>query len=70
MDDLDRAQEADEKFRNQVLAAHANRIRSGTASLANCIDCDAEIPEPRRIAVPGCERCVRCEQINETLRRR
>lgn len=26
-----------------------------------CIQCGAEIPEARRIAVPGCKRCLACQ---------
>jgi phage/conjugal plasmid C-4 type zinc finger TraR family protein len=30
-------------------------------SLARCAECDAEIPEPRRIAIPGVRYCVACQ---------
>lgn len=26
-----------------------------------CVDCGTPIPEKRRLAVPGCKRCTRCE---------
>lgn len=29
------------------------------------IDCGLEIPEARRIAAPGCTRCVRCQAAAE-----
>lgn len=30
-------------------------------SLANCEECDAEIPEARRVAIPGVRLCVACQ---------
>lgn len=30
-------------------------------SAENCIECDAVIPEARRIAIPGVELCVACQ---------
>ena len=30
-------------------------------SLKNCDECDAKIPEARRIAVPGVRHCVNCQ---------
>ena len=70
MDALDRAQEADTKFRNQAITTHLRRNQKRSFSLKNCIDCENVIPEARRIAVPGCDRCVCCEQKHETLIRR
>ncbi len=29
---------------------------------SRCEECDAVIPEPRRIAVPGVRRCVGCQE--------
>lgn len=31
-------------------------------SLINCIECDAEIPENRRKALPGVQLCVACQE--------
>ena len=33
--------------------------------LANCEDCDAEIPEARRKAVPGVRLCVACQELHD-----
>ncbi|EAX2858731.1 TraR/DksA family transcriptional regulator, partial [Salmonella enterica] len=30
-----------------------------------CEKCDAPIPEARRIAIPGVDLCVTCQQIDE-----
>ena len=41
--------------------AHArNQLPSGK-SLEFCEECDAEIPEARRLAVPGVQLCVSCQ---------
>lgn len=38
-----------------------SRLPSGP-SLAHCTDCGAEIPQPRREAVPGVRLCVACQE--------
>ena len=41
-----------------------NRVRDRLPqgeSLRNCEECDVEIPEARRIAVPGVRLCVSCQ---------
>jgi phage/conjugal plasmid C-4 type zinc finger TraR family protein len=41
-----------------------NRARSQIPrgeSLKHCAGCDATIPEPRRVAVPGVRLCVNCQ---------
>ena len=42
---------------------HAARI-SGTGP-HYCIDCDNTIPQARREAIRGCERCAECQTITE-----
>ena len=37
-----------------------NQLASGE-SLECCVECGAEIPEARRIAVPGVMRCIECQ---------
>ena len=34
-------------------------------SLKHCEECDADIPEARRTAVPGVRLCVRCQTEND-----
>lgn len=60
-DELERLAEISE----QQLAAriHAARI-SGTGP-HHCIDCDDPIPQERREAIRGCERCTDCQTIHE-----
>ena len=60
-DELERLADISE----QQLAAriHAARI-SGTGQ-HYCIDCDNTIPQARREAIRGCERCAECQTIHE-----
>ena len=34
-------------------------------SLIECVECDEEIPEARRLAIPGVQMCVHCKQASE-----
>lgn len=34
-------------------------------SLESCETCGEDIPEARRVAVPGCTQCITCKQIAE-----
>lgn len=31
-----------------------------------CESCEDPIPEPRRLALPGCTQCVTCQSLDET----
>lgn len=68
-DDIDRAQDREQQLRDDALRDQARR--SGLAgktmadSAAECTDCGEPIPQARRWAVPGCERCVECAAANE-----
>lgn len=52
---------------NQSVADHAARRRvelraaAGRESATECMDCGETIPEARRLAQPGCLRCVVCQ---------
>lgn len=37
-------------------------------SLRHCEECDAEIPEARRAAIPGVRRCVECQTVLDEQR--
>nr|WP_284152214.1 TraR/DksA family transcriptional regulator [Desulfofustis limnaeus] len=70
MDLFDRAQEAEERDRKRALsAALCKGQRIGPSALV-CNECGEPIPEDRRIASPGCTRCVSCERAHEDKRRR
>lgn len=61
-DDIDRANERAEEHLGDALAAQARRARKylGNESALECIDCDDLIPEARRQAIHGVQRCVCC----------
>ncbi|MBM9605953.1 TraR/DksA family transcriptional regulator [Desulfopila inferna] len=68
-DQFDRAQELDAVFREQALAIHKRAASQGTGTARTiCVDCDEKIPQARRIAVPGCLRCVECATLYERLK--
>jgi len=64
VDEFDRAQLAEEQDRERALAALRADHRPG-ASREVCADCERAIPRERRKAVPGCTRCVDCQQIED-----
>lgn len=67
-DDLDRARERQEALNEQALADHRHR-RTNRISYTHCEECDEKIPEARRVAAPGCTRCIDCQtEHEETLK--
>lgn len=61
MDQFDRASEQEQLFRDRVLAVHAARaVRGVSATHCKEPDCGVEIPEERRRALPGVQRCIDC----------
>ena len=56
------AQEREETERQAAIEA---RVRYTGESREICIDCEDPIPEWRRQAIPGVERCTDCESIWE-----
>lgn len=70
MDFCDRAQLSENHHRRHALNnARSAVCGSAAVSLLNCIGCGDEIPEVRRKAVPGCIRCVSCQQELEAIPR-
>ena len=67
-DFFDRAQARELQLREDALRDQARRAglagKTGDDSATEC-DCGALIPEARRWAVPGCQRCVKCQSIFE-----
>lgn len=45
-------------------AIHSFKSKNKSDSIY-CTDCGEEIPEQRRIAVPGCCRCIACQMSHE-----
>ncbi|WP_031524447.1 TraR/DksA family transcriptional regulator [Siccibacter colletis] len=62
---IDQASELEEMLREQAIAAH--RIDRNAVSAEHCVECGEDIPELRRLKVPGCQRCASC-QADEELR--
>jgi phage/conjugal plasmid C-4 type zinc finger TraR family protein len=55
-----------------TVESEVSRARSRLArgeSLRYCEDCEEEIPEARRQAVPGVRRCVRCQAEDDQQHR-
>ncbi len=46
---------------NDAVSRIRNQLPQGD-SLTHCIECDAEIPEKRRHAVPGVQLCIVCQE--------
>lgn len=67
MPDLfDQAQETSERQLADALDEHQRSRRlTQQMSRQECLDCDDPIPEARRQAAPGCQRCIDCQRIFE-----
>ena len=63
MDIIDTAAEIEELQRNAALSAH--RIDRNAVSAERCAECGEDIPELRRVKVPGCQRCASCQHDEE-----
>ena len=63
MDEVDCAQQNEDRLLK--ITINNRRQFGGTNETGECIDCGEIIPEARRKAVPGCERCVNCQEIYE-----
>jgi len=62
-DFADDASAAEELQRNAALSAH--RINRDAVSATHFVECGDDIPELRRVKVPGCQRCASCQQDSE-----
>ena len=49
----------------QLQQAIARRVQYKGESAEECDDCGVEIPQARRLAVPGCRFCVDCQGLME-----
>ncbi len=64
-DVYDRAQALEQLQRDAALTAQAAASRARGPSLEYCDDCGDEIPQARRLAAPGCTRCIACQARKE-----
>ncbi|URM24004.1 TraR/DksA family transcriptional regulator [Leclercia adecarboxylata] len=62
-DFADDASAVEELQREAALSAH--RINRDAVSATHCVECGDDIPELRRVKVPGCQRCASCQQDSE-----
>ena len=62
-DFIDLAQAREQEDRERYITH--DRRRPASPSRFLCEDCEAPIPEARRIAVPGVALCVTCQEIAE-----
>ena len=60
---IDQANELAE--RRLELTIQNMRINHAAVSATHCCDCEEEIPEQRREAVAGCQRCADCQEEEE-----
>lgn len=68
-DIYDRATALEEQTRERALAAQAKRAgltdKTVADSRTECTDCGERIPLKRRQAMPGCTRCIHCQEMRE-----
>ncbi|MDA8428923.1 MAG: TraR/DksA family transcriptional regulator [Geobacteraceae bacterium] len=64
-DEMDRAQEINEQFQEAALAEHQRNRQRGRPAATHCEECGDEIPEKRRQAMPGCRKCISCQEAHE-----
>jgi DnaK suppressor protein len=69
MDFFDRAQETDQRFREQALRAHFGKKVDeplyDDKGKRVCMDCEARIPQKRLKAMPDALRCLECQEKEE-----
>ena len=70
MDEIDQAQAYSEDFQNFALRQQqiSRELPNYTGLL--CVECQEEIPEKRRQAMPGCCRCIDCQTDHDHEQRR
>lgn len=49
------------------LAIQRHRIDQNTVSAEHCSECEEDIPEARRVAMPGCKTCASCQEVLELM---
>ncbi|HFK5738471.1 TPA: TraR/DksA family transcriptional regulator [Enterobacter roggenkampii] len=62
-DAMDLAQQREQEDSERHISNARSRIAAPSRFL--CEECDAPIPEARRIVIPGVALCVTCQQIAE-----
>jgi len=62
---IDTANDHAEYLLQVSLARHQRRTAGHATSAEFCDSCGIDIPEARRVAVPGCQTCIDCQQLRE-----
>lgn len=52
----------------QAQITQATRTQPSPSAFS-CVDCDTPIAEPRRKIIPGVQRCIECQEIEEIKRK-
>lgn len=67
MDECDFASRNTEFYLKQALKGQLEKAAHNTkeSSRCTCIDCGEAIPAARQKIVPGCRRCVACQNVYE-----
>ncbi|EJQ8845334.1 TraR/DksA family transcriptional regulator [Salmonella enterica] len=66
-DAMELAQQREQEERERHISNARSRIAAPSRFL--CEECDAPIPEARRVAIPGVVYCVTCQEISELKRK-
>ena len=61
---------AEQMLQEQLAAFKAKQSTLPAVSVKECVDCGEPIPEQRRAAVKGCQRCIECQQFADKATRR
>jgi phage/conjugal plasmid C-4 type zinc finger TraR family protein len=65
MDDMDQVQPNIDAFQAFALDQQQRHREPDNNNGTACIDCYEEIPLKRRLAKPGCRRCITCQETFE-----
>ncbi|KAF1071012.1 MAG: Protein TraR [Pseudomonas citronellolis] len=65
----DLADHANDLMLERLESLLSARQREAEPSAMECIDCGDPIPSARRLAAPGCCRCLDCQAMDELERR-
>jgi len=64
-DVIDMANDHAELVLHHALLRACARPAKSAVSAEFCMDCGDDIPQPRRIAAPGCDTCISCQTLRE-----
>lgn len=65
-DEIDHVQAHVDQLQADALQQHQRRREPDDNTGICCEDCDEEMPLRRRLAKPGCRRCIDCQEQFET----